>query len=220
MSEQESQESQQGQAEQESYTSGCVTYVGAIRSRYGRLQDAVEEFRSQAEWLTGYLFIVSEHFAQAGAGGAIDITEQAAVSYLDAVPGVVTDVESALLEVEGLAAELRRVMAPEESGGQSTPGGRVTLDARAEAEALAEARPKVNEAEEGGYRRGYQHGWQHGLHAMRLLMRAGQTLGAAYRTCTQFNDGELSEWRFGDCTRREMPPTFAPPADDSLPLRK
>lgn len=197
-------ETQESQGEQESYTSGGVTYVGPTRSRYGRLHDAVDEFRRQADWLSGYLFIVGEHFE----GGRRDVTEQAVLSYLDAVPGVVTDLGAALEDVEHLAEELRRVMAGEELGGRRP----------LRLQCVADVTPKVNQGRERNYRRGYVHGWLAGLDAMRLLLRARQTVRAAYRACANFSAGELSAWRYSDCTKQEQPPTFTPDGEGPLPL--
>lgn len=110
-------------------TAEGVTYVWPNGARYGRLQDAVEQFRQQAGWLEGYLFIVGEHFEDEGGGGTGPITAQAALSYLDSVPGVANDVRAALEEMERLAAELRGALACEESGEVATPG---VTDAKAE----------------------------------------------------------------------------------------
>lgn len=179
---------------EESFTIGGATYHGPVLSRYGRLRRALDLFRREAGWLTGYLFIVEEHFESRDGS----IPEEAVIRYLDEAPAVSADVEAALEEVEHLAAELRRAMA----------AGMPEAPAPHHACRVAKMSRKVSSADERSYRRGYQHGWQHALGAMLRLLRAGQASEEAYRTCTEFNNGELSGWRFGDCAERQMPPVF------------
>jgi hypothetical protein len=118
MSEQETQDGQEpretGEGQEESFTVGGMTYRGPLSTRNARLQLAVEQFRSQVDWLTGYLFIVGEHFESRDGS----IPEETVIGYLDEVPTVATDIEAALEEVERLAAELRQVM----TGGAAAAG--------------------------------------------------------------------------------------------------
>lgn len=119
MGEQAAQETREiGEGQEESFTSGAMTWCGPVLSRYGRLEVALEEFQRQVEWLDGYLFVVSEHFASRDSS----IPASTVAGYLDAVPGVVTDVRAALEDVEHLAAELRGAMAGEAWEAEASSG--------------------------------------------------------------------------------------------------
>lgn len=104
---------------QEKFSIGGTTYVGPVKSRYGRLSLAIDAFRREVEWLTGYLFVVCEYCGGEDGNG---IPPEAAVSYLDAVPEVVTDVGEALLKVEELAADLRGALARQTEERRATEG--------------------------------------------------------------------------------------------------
>jgi hypothetical protein len=118
--------------QQESFSRIGITYVGPTLSRYGRLKEAADELQRTVEWITGYLFIVSEHFGGDGDNG---IPAQTAISYLEETREVSQEAMVALMEVDSLAGELREAMLAREAekeGGErppdsSTEGGSSTF---------------------------------------------------------------------------------------------
>lgn len=92
--------------QEERFTYGAVTYIGAIKARNGRLQKARDQFQRQVDWLTGYLFIVNEHLS-----GTNNISATDALSYLESVRDVMRDVRCDLEDVEHLAGELYKALA-------------------------------------------------------------------------------------------------------------
>jgi hypothetical protein len=98
--------------QQESFSTVGMTYVGPTLSRYGRLKESADELQRTMEWITGYLFIVSEHFGGDGDNG---IPAQTAISYLEETRELAQEALSALLEVDGLARELREAMVAQEA---------------------------------------------------------------------------------------------------------